>query len=150
MFIVKAHQRITHFQRLKPSEFTEVFFRAIDPLRVVRRLGPVLFQLPPNFKCDVTLLGEFLATVPADLRCSIEFRHESWLADPVYALLEKHSAALCLAEHDDFTVPDVITGGFVYCRLRKSEYNSDDRAAIRAKVTALLDSGKDVFVFFKH
>ena len=66
IFSLKAHMRITHIQRLKPSEFTEVFFRAIDPLRASRRLGPVLFQLPPAMKCDEALLGEFLQTLPRD------------------------------------------------------------------------------------
>ena len=109
-----------------------------------------MFQLPPNFKCNLELLARFLDDIPDGVRCAFEFRNTGWLSDPVYKLLESRGAALCLAESDDFVVPDVITGGFVYCRLRKSEYNSDDRAAIRAKVTALLDSGKDVFVFFKH
>ena len=65
MFPLKAHMRITHILRLKPSEFTEVFFRAIDPLRTARRLGPVLFQLPPALKCDEALLADFLDTLPA-------------------------------------------------------------------------------------
>ena len=55
VFPLKAHMRITHIQRLKPSEFTDVFFRAIDPLRTAGRLGPVLFQLPPAMKCDTAL-----------------------------------------------------------------------------------------------
>src|ERR1700687_1113887 len=50
VFPLKSHVRITHILKLKPSEFSEVFFRAIDPLRTARRLGPVLFQLPPAFK----------------------------------------------------------------------------------------------------
>ena len=68
LFAPKAHQRITHIQRLKPSEFTDVFFRAIDPLRTTRRLGPVLVQLPPNLKCDLKLLEAFLETLPTDVR----------------------------------------------------------------------------------
>ena len=83
VFPLKAHMRITHIQRLKPSEFTEVFFRAIEPLRTARRLGPVLFQLPPALKCDEALLADFLATLPRDIRCAFEFRHASWLAPPV-------------------------------------------------------------------
>src|SRR4029077_1020969 len=83
VFPLKAHMRITHILRLKPSEFTEVFFKAIDPLRSARRLGPVLFQLPPALKCDEVLRGDFLATLPPDLRCAFEFRHASWLIDPV-------------------------------------------------------------------
>lgn len=150
VFVLKAHQRITHIQRLKPSEFNEVFFKAIDPLRVVGRLGPVLFQLPPNFKYDESLLKDFLAIIPPDLRCAFEFRNRSWWIDPVYQLLEQHGAALCLAESDEFTVPDVITGGFVYCRLRKSEYSPEERAAIRTRIDGLLADGKDVYAFFKH
>lgn len=150
VFVIKAHQRLTHIQRLKPSEFNEIFYKAIDPLRVVGRLGPVLFQLPPNLKADTALLADFLQTVPAELRCAFEFRHASWLAGPVYALLEEHRAALCFAETDDFAVPEVITGGFVYCRLRKSEYPPEERAAIKDKVTRLVADGKDVYVFFKH
>src|SRR5215470_7458089 len=81
VFPLKAHMRITHIQRLKPSEFTEVFFKAIDPLRTARRLGPVLFQLPPAMKSDPALLGEFLGSLPRENRYAFEFRHPSWLAD---------------------------------------------------------------------
>ncbi len=150
LFVIKAHQRITHIQRLKKAEFTEIFFKSIDPLRVVKRLGPVLVQLPPNMKCDLDLLASFLEEIPAGFRCAFEFRHASWLHDSVYRLLEAKGMALCLAESDDFVVPEVITGGFVYCRLRKSEYTPADRAAIQEKVRNLLASGKDVYVFFKH
>jgi uncharacterized protein YecE (DUF72 family) len=150
VFVLKAHQRITHIQRLKLAEFNEIFFKVIDPLRVVKRLGPVLFHLPPNLKCDEPLLKAFLETIPPGLRCAFEFRHASWMQDPIYRLLEQHGAALCLAESDDFVAPEVITGGFVYCRLRKSEYTPEDRAAIKDKVTRLVNDGKDVYVFFKH
>lgn len=150
VFVLKAHQRITHIQRLKKAEFTEIFFKAVDPLRVVKRLGPILVQLPPNLKCDEALLLDFLNEIPPGFRCALEFRHASWLKDSVYDLLEQKGAALCLAESDDFVVPEVITGGFVYCRLRKSEYSADDRAVIREKVQALVAGGKDVYVFFKH
>src|SRR5579862_6011938 len=61
VFAVKANQRITHIQRLRNAEpATELFFKMIDPLRTARRLGPVLFQLPPNLKCDVELLRAYL------------------------------------------------------------------------------------------
>ena len=109
VFAPKAHQRITHIQRLKPSEFTDVFFRAIDPLRTTGRLGPVLVQLPPNLKCDVDLLEGFLATVPEDIRYAFEFRNTTWLKDEVYRVLEKRGAALCLAESEKLVIPEVVT-----------------------------------------
>ena len=72
--------RLTHIMKLKDAEsFLEVFFRAMDPLRSARRLGPILYQLPPAFKCDVAVLTDFLALLPADIRHAFEFRHASWL-----------------------------------------------------------------------
>ena len=149
-FACKAHQRITHFNRLKESEFNELFFRAIDPLRSARRLGPVLFQLPPNFKADVPLLESFLGKLPSDIRCAVEFRNASWMTDETYRLLEKHRVALCLAESDTFEVPRVITADFVYARLRKEDYTPEDRAAIAARAREQLAAGRDVYAFFKH
>jgi uncharacterized protein YecE (DUF72 family) len=150
LFALKAHMRITHIDRLQPSEFTELFFRAIDPLRVTGRLGPILFQLPPSFKRDEARLADFLGAVPSDLRYAMEFRHISWLTDGVYGLLEKHGVSLCLAESDKLEIPEVITAGFVYSRLRKPDYSVEDRAEIRAKAQRLLADGKDTFVYFKH
>jgi uncharacterized protein YecE (DUF72 family) len=150
VFPFKAHMRLTHILRLKPSDFTEVFFRAIDPLRTARRLGPVLFQLPPAFKCDEALLADFLATLPAGVRCAFEFRHTSWLQDSIYRLLEKHGVALCLAESEKLTIPEVVTANFVYSRLRLPEYSVEQRQEIAARVDQLLAQGHDVFVFFKH
>jgi len=150
VFACKAHQRITHILRLKESEFVGAFFRAIDPLRTARRLGPVLFQLPPNFKCDVALLTSFVEKLPPEIRSAFEFRNASWLTDEVYRLLEKHGVGLCLAESDKFEVPQVITAGFVYVRLRKADYTTEERAEISARIQRLLSDGRDVYVFFKH
>jgi uncharacterized protein YecE (DUF72 family) len=149
-FPLKAHMRITHILRLKPSEFTEVFFKAIDPLRSAGRLGPVLFQLPPAMKRDDALLSAFLPALPTDIRCAFEFRHASWLADPVYDLLKQHGMALCLAESEKLVIPEVITADFVYSRLRKPDYTVEDRAEIANRAEQLLAKGKDVYVFFKH
>ncbi|MBL8293808.1 MAG: DUF72 domain-containing protein [Bryobacterales bacterium] len=150
-FCLKAHQRITHFQRLAPgAEFTHVFFKAIDPLRVHQRLGPVLFQLPPNLACDLPRFEAFLKDIPDDIPCAFEFRNKSWFDDAVYKLLESRGIALCLAESDKLVVPEHITAGFVYFRLRKTEYSAEDRAAIAAKAATLVKDGKDVYVFFKH
>ena len=150
VFPLKAHMRITHIQRLKPSEFTDAFFRAIDPLRTARRLGPILFQLPPAMKCDIALLGAFLKTLPTDLRYAFEFRHASWLADPVYDLLKTNGVALCLAESEKLVVPEVVTADFVYSRLRKPEYTPQDREEIGKRIEQILGSGRDAYVFFKH
>ena len=150
LFACKAHQRITHFNRLKESEFTEIFLKALEPLRDARRLGPVLFQLPPNLKVDVPLLAEFLAKLPEDIRFAFEFRNASWLTDEVYGLLEKHRVALCLAESEALEIPKVITADFVYARLRKENYTTEDRLEIARQVSGQLKRGLDIFAFFKH
>jgi uncharacterized protein YecE (DUF72 family) len=151
LFAPKSHERITHLLRLKSAaEFTEIFLRSIDPLRATHRLGPVLFQLPPNLRCDLKLLADFLAGLPTDIRYSFEFRHASWLVEAVYELLPKHNVALCWAESEKLEVPEVTTADFAYFRLRKAEYPPEQRKAISATVTKLVAGGKDVFVFFKH
>jgi uncharacterized protein YecE (DUF72 family) len=149
-FVCKAHQRITHILRLRESDFTDVFFKAIDPLRASRRLGPVLFQLAPNLKVDLPLLTAFVEKLPRDIRCAFEFRNKSWLIDEVYRLFEKHGIGLCLAESDKFEVPEVVTAGFVYVRLRKEDYSAEERAEVAERVRGMLAGGRDVYVFFKH
>jgi uncharacterized protein YecE (DUF72 family) len=151
VFSLKAHMRLTHILKLKDAQpFLEVFLQAIDPLRSARRLGTVLYQLPPSFKCDLSVLTDFLALLPTDIRHAFEFRHESWLTDTVYALLEKHGAALCLAESEKLVVPQVITAPFVYSRLRKPDYSEEDRQDIARRATEILAGGRDLFVYFKH
>ena len=77
-YALKAPQRITHMKRLMDCEEPLQFF--CDSARVLgEHLGPLLFQLPPNFRCDLARLEKFLAIVPRDLRAAFEFRHDSWL-----------------------------------------------------------------------
>ena len=149
-FVLKAHERLTHIQRLARSEFTGVFFQAIDSLRLQGRLGPVLFQLPPNLPCDLAKLEDFLPDVPGDIRCAFEFRHKSWFDDKVYDLLAKRNIALCLAESEKLVVPERVTADFVYFRLRKSDYSPEERSGIARKAKELLADGRDVYLFFKH
>jgi uncharacterized protein YecE (DUF72 family) len=151
VFAVKANQRITHILRLKnASEATGLFLRMIDPLRSARRLGPILFQLPPQLKCDAALLGDYLDQLPKDLRYAFEFRHESWLAEPVYEVLRKHNVSLCVAESERLEVPEVITADFVYYRLRKPGYTEADIDDFGVRAKELLATGRDLFLMFKH
>jgi uncharacterized protein YecE (DUF72 family) len=151
VFAIKAHMRITHVLRLKNAqEATEVFLRSIDPLRSARRLGPVLFQLPPNLKCNVELLSEFLPILPPDLRFAFEFRHDSWLVEDIYALLRQRNISLCVAESEKLEIPEVITADFVYYRLRLPEYTDTDLQAIETRTRELLAEGRDLYLMFKH
>ena len=151
VFAVKAHQRITHQLRLRDAgEATAFFLTALEPLRAAGRLGPILFQLPPYLHSDVARLAAFLELLPAGLRATVEFRHQSWLTDEVFDLLRRHGVALCLAEPDKLAVPEVVTAGFVYERLRKPAYSDDDLAAIAARSRRHLAADLDVYLVFKH
>jgi uncharacterized protein YecE (DUF72 family) len=150
-FALKAHMRLTHVMRLRNAqEATELFLKAIDPLRAVRRLGPLLFQLPPTLKCDVPLLEDYVAALPRDLQYAFEFRHTSWLQDPVYDVLRRYGVSLCVAESEKLDVPEVITADFVYYRLRKPDYSEADVAEIGARARALVAEGRNLYLMFKH
>jgi uncharacterized protein YecE (DUF72 family) len=149
-FAVKANQKITHIKRLKDvAEFTAEFVAALQPLDAEKRLGPVLFQLPPYLKCDVALLKDFMAVLPRSLRGAFEFRHVSWFTDEVYEAMKDANVALCQAESEKLETLDVQTADFVYLRLRKEDYSAKTRKALTATVTEHAKKG-DVFVYFKH
>jgi uncharacterized protein YecE (DUF72 family) len=151
VFAVKANMRITHILRLRNAEqATEIFLKAIDPLRTSRRLGPVLFQLPPQMKCDVGLLRSYLGLLPTGMRYAFEFRHASWLVDEVYDELRRSNVSLCVAESEKLEVPEVITADFVYYRLRKPEYTEEDVDALAARARELLATERDLYLMFKH
>ncbi len=91
-FVLKAPQRITHMARLRDVDEPLRYFcetaRTLGP-----RLGPLLFQLPPNFKKAADRLGDLCAKLPPDLRAAFEFRHGSWFDEEVYALLRRRRLA---------------------------------------------------------
>ncbi len=150
-FGIKAHQVITHIKRLKGAEdFVPRFLATIEPLAAAGKLGPVLFQLPPNLKADGALLKDFLALLPRTMPAAFEFRHESWFSDETWDLLKSSDVALCVAETETLTTPDVSTGKFVYYRFRKPSYTGEERQSMIDRIQQHLAAGRDVFAYFKH
>ena len=150
-FGVKAHQVITHIKRLKAvEEFVARFLATIEPLAAAGKLGPVLFQLPPNLKADATLLKDFLAILPRTVPAAFEFRNESWFSDTTWDLLRASNMALCVAETEIRTTPDVVTGKFAYYRFRKPTYTGQERRAMVDRIGQHMAEGRDVFAYFKH
>jgi uncharacterized protein YecE (DUF72 family) len=148
---VKAHQVITHIKRLKKTEdFVPRFLSTVQPLAQAGKMGPVLFQLPPNMKADRALLEEFLSTLSRGVPCAFEFRHESWFSDQVFELLQTHKRALCVSETEERVTPDVVTADFCYYRFRKPTYTPEERRALVDRVREHLGQGRDVFAYFKH
>jgi uncharacterized protein YecE (DUF72 family) len=149
-FAFKAHQRITHFMRLRDAAGqTSDFVGALEPMRKANKLGPVLFQLPPHLKLDLNLLEDFLAGLPKQICAAFEFRHSSWFNDEVFTALRNANAALCQAESEDIVTPQVSTADFSYLRLRNESYSVKARNEIAERVKKLVQSG-DVFTYFKH
>ena len=155
-FSFKAPQRITHFSRLRDChESVGRFVDVLEPIRAAGKLGPLLFQLPPNFKADPALLADFLSAPalvgPAAPATAFEFRHESWFADPIYAVLRLHNAAMCIAESDDLRSPEVQCARTHACyRLRCSGGYTDQQIADFAARFSPLAAERDVYVYFKH
>ena len=147
-FVLKAPQRITHFARLREvDESVRLFCDVARGLGA--RLGPLLFQLPPNFKKDVARLGDVLYMVPPELRMAWEFRNDSWFADDVYERLRARNAALAIVE-DEAATPAIATADWGYFRLRAVDYTD---ARLRAWIETIRTIGagwRDAFVFFKH
>ena len=150
-FGIKAHQVITHIKRLKGTEdFVPRFLSTIEPLATSGKLGPVLFQLPPNLKADAALLEGFLAALPRAVPAAFEFRHQSWFSDDIFALLKKFNRALCVAETGERATPDVVTADFCYYRYRKPAYTAEERRAMVERTLEHLGAGREVFSYFKH
>jgi len=150
-FGVKAHQVITHIKRLKGTQdFLPRFLATIEPLAAAGKLGPVLFQLPPNLKADPAVLQEFLAILPRTVPSAFEFRNESWFTESTWDLLRSFGAGLCVAETETRTTPDVVTAAFAYYRFRKPTYTGEERRAMVDRIRQHLAENRNVFAYFKH
>jgi uncharacterized protein YecE (DUF72 family) len=115
LYAVKASRFLTHMKKLKdPEEPLERLFTRMRPL--ARHLGPVLYQLPPNFKLDRGRLEHFLQALPTGIQHVIEFRDPSWYADDVAGLLERHGVARCLHDMTGSATGRERVGPFVYVR----------------------------------
>jgi uncharacterized protein YecE (DUF72 family) len=127
VFALKVPQRITHFARLR--DIAEPFRYLLDTVGGLGpKLGPLLLQLPPNFRKDAGRLGDCLALVPPSVRVAVEFRHASWLDEEVYARLSARNLALCVADSEKLSTPVVITADYGYFRLRDEGYTPVDIA----------------------
>lgn len=149
-FVLKAHNAITHIRRLKNVEgILERFCTSLQPLSESGKMGPVFFQLAPNFKADHGLFREFLETLPPGLRHAWEFRHSSWFTDETYQLLAGHNGSLCIAESEKMETPNQLIGNFVCYRFRKPEYTTKQIEKIAEQLAETAQT-REVYAFFKH
>ncbi len=116
VFAVKASRFITHNKKLKDPE------NALDNIlaraeHLGKKLGPVLFQLPPRWKINVARLEALLEVLPREHRYAFEFRETSWMTAEVYRLLRRFNAAFCIYELAGYHSPCQVTADFAYVRL---------------------------------
>jgi uncharacterized protein YecE (DUF72 family) len=156
-FVLKVSRRITHFKRLK--ECDEVLDYVLSTAAALGdKLGPLLFQLPPNFKADVDRLRAFLATLPSKRPAVFEFRHPSWDDDAVREVMAEKGVVYATAEVDpgegDETegppveTPIFATGSWGYLRLRKVDYSNEELVRWHQRIKE--QDWDRAYVFFKH
>jgi len=149
-FAIKSPRSITHTLKLGKgaSEAADRLGKTLDLLG--GKLGPVLFQLPPFFRQDLKTLEDFLTQTAGMKKKVFEFRHDSWLNDLTYQLLEKHDAGFCIAETEDMKPVLRVTGELPYFRLRKDGYTAKDVEVWTEKIREIIKGSEQAYVYLRH
>jgi uncharacterized protein YecE (DUF72 family) len=155
VFSVKVSRFITHIKRLKDcDEAIDNFMSRAGILK--EKLGPLLYQLPPGLHRDDSLLEAFLQKLPAGMKHVIEFRHQSWLVEPVFDLLRRHNAGFCVFDMPKITSPLLATADFAYIRfhgkdsLYSSCYPDEELADWAQKIAVTAKNLKSVYIYFNN
>ncbi len=156
VFTVKASRYMTHVKRLKDlSERVPRFLEPLSPLLASGKLGPILWQLPPDFQRDDQRLAATLELV-SDRRNAVEFRHPSWFHDDVYTLLREHRAAMVIGDHPERPFqPHLLTADWTLIRFhhgargRNGNYSDAELDRWRRRIAAWR-SRAEVFAYFNN
>ncbi len=150
-FAVKAHRRLTHTRQMAwdetEREFLRQFLASIAPLG--DRFGALLLQFPPTRERDDDGLAVVLESLPADLVFAMEFRHDSWIDDAVFAAIAARGGTVCISETAGTVLDRLPPGPLAYIRLRSDRYSPDAR---RGWLDLLRREAAErpVLVFAKH
>ncbi len=155
VFSFKASRYITHMKKLKdPSGSVPPLLEAAGVLG--RKLGPILFQLPPRWRVDFERLDAFLHFLPQNFRYAFEFRDPSWFSDRSYEMLAEKKAALCIYHLAGFLSPREVTSDFVYVRLHgpakayQGRYDNSTLSAWAEAFSNWRNQGRDIFCYFDN
>jgi uncharacterized protein YecE (DUF72 family) len=157
VFTIKSSQYLTHMKRLTDMERgVERLYEPLQPLIEAGRLGPMLWQLPPNFQRNDERLAYALDHLPPG-RHAFEFRHESWFHPDVYAALSERNVAFVNAHRKDHDFPeDVVTADFTFVRFhygargRRGNYSLSEIDEWAVKIAAFARAELDVFAYFNN
>ncbi len=154
-FAAKGSRFITHMKKLKdPEPALAKYFDAIDKLR--KKIGPILFQLPPNWEFDEERFAVFLEALPKHHRYAFEFRNETWNNPTAYKLLERHKAGYCIFDLAGYQSPLQITTDLTYVRLHgpggkyQGSYSNKVLAAWAEQIEAWKPKLKAIYVYFDN
>ena len=146
-FAVKAHQRITHWLRLRDAGGAVAAF--LDRVRGLgHRLGPILFQCPPTLRFDRDLLEGFVASLPPGFAYVMEFRHPSW--EEARSLLAERAVGWCVSEDAHREAGAMAWEPFGYLRLHRTAYGERDLERWASAIAGATGAGRDVYCYFKH
>jgi uncharacterized protein YecE (DUF72 family) len=154
-FAVKASGYITHRKKLHHvSKSTADFMKRIGHLK--EKLGPILFQLPPDWHKDYKRLAQFIDLLSEDFHYAFEFRDASWLDSDIMKLLQKHNIAHCIYQREDVVTPYFVTADFVYIRMHdpgqdhQGSYSDAQLSDWSNRITGWLQNGKPVYCYFNN
>lgn len=154
-FASKGSRFLTHMKKLKdPEQGLGRFFDAVDVLE--HKLGPILFQLPPNWELDFERLAHFLNALPQHHRYAFEFRNPTWNTQEIYELLTRHRAGYCIFDLAGFQSPVQVTTDLVYVRLHgpggryQGSYSEAALWVWANRARKWLEEGKAVYVYFDN
>lgn len=154
-FAAKGSRFLTHM--IKLCDAGPGLQRFLDRVEVLGdKLGPIVFQLPPRWHCNLERLDEFLSLLPRRHRYSFELRDRTWLNDDVYALLQNINAAFCIYDLGGYQTPCEVTADWVYIRLHgpggkyEGSYTDDALKKWARQIRQWRRGGKDVFVYFDN
>lgn len=158
VYALKASRYITHMKKLKDAETPLMRFMQRAAL-LKKNLGPVLFQLPPRFRCNTDRLEQFtklLSQGTQGRRFVFEFRDPSWFNEEVYEILRAGAIGLCVYDMPEFESPDVVTGDFVYLRfhgtgtLYNGRYSKKSLLDRASRIKEHAEEGRDVYAYFNN
>jgi uncharacterized protein YecE (DUF72 family) len=156
LFAVKGSRFITHMIKLKDAArgLTNFLPRAE---RLRRKLGPILWQLPPGWKVNVERLEEFLVQLPKEHRHAFELRNATWMTDSVLELLRRYGAAVCIYELAGYQSPVEVTAPWTYVRLHgptaykyQGSYSDEQLAAWADRIRAWSRRLESIYIYFDN
>lgn len=155
VFALKADRYITHIKKLEePKETISSFIESIKPFD--KKLGPVLFQLPPSFGINAQRLKKFVDILSDDFRYVFEFRNKTWFVDEIYQILREKNIALCIYNLKGFQSPFEITADFSYIRFHGTmgigagKYSSNEIQHLSSKIKKLASQDMEIFCYFNN